>query len=639
MNALSAIYTPADLRKLARTQLPDLATQLRDFVLHGVAATGGHLASNLGSVELAIALHYVFDTPRDRIVWDVGHQSYPHKILTGRREAMKTLRQGGGISGFPRRSESPYDAFGTAHSSTSISAVLGMAHAARINGEARHCVAVIGDGALSAGIAFEAMNNLAGCKDLRLLVVLNDNDMSISPTVGALRDCFAKLTANRFLNRRKADAKSVLQAMPAPLAGAAHRLEAQVKGVLLPATLFEEFGFNYVGPIDGHDLDALIPALETMRTLKGPQLLHVITRKGRGYALAEKDPVLYHGPGKFDPDVGIVPPSPPGKPTYTQVFGNWLCDEAERDRRVVAITPAMREGSGLVDFERRFPDRYFDVGIAEQHAITFAGGLAADGLKPVVAIYSTFLQRGYDQLIHDIAIQRLPVTFAIDRAGIVGADGATHMGAFDIAFLRCIPDLVLMAPADENECRQMLHTALDHDGPAAVRYPRGCGPGVPPVREMQPIPIGKGAVIRTSSQPPGARIAILAFGSMVGAGLKAGKQLDATVANMRFIRPLDIDLVRTLADQHDVLVTVEEGCIAGGAGSACLEVLAAHRVPIPVLQLGLPDQFIEHGDPAMLLAACGLDVDGLVRSIDRFFNDVAASCRSPRTMTRMSLVS
>ncbi|KWI26343.1 1-deoxy-D-xylulose-5-phosphate synthase [Burkholderia stagnalis] len=639
MDALSAIDAPDDLRKLARAQLPDLAAQLRDFVLRTVAATGGHLASNLGSVELAVALHYVFDTPRDRVVWDVGHQSYPHKILTGRRDAMKTLRQGGGISGFPRRCESPYDAFGTAHSSTSISAVLGMAHAARISGEERHCVAVIGDGALSAGIAFEAMNNLAICKDLRLLVVLNDNDMSISPSVGALRDCFARLTASRFLNRRKAEAKSVLQAMPPPLASVAHRLEAQVKSALLPATLFEEFGFNYVGPIDGHDLDALIPALEMLRTLKGPQLLHVVTRKGRGYERAETDPVLYHGPGRFDPEVGIVPPTQTGKPTYTQVFGNWLCDEAERDRRIVAITPAMREGSGLVEFERRFPDRYFDVGIAEQHAITFAGGLAADGLKPVVAIYSTFLQRGYDQLIHDIAIQRLPVTFAIDRAGIVGADGATHMGAFDIAFLRCIPDLVLMAPADENECRQMLHTALHHDGPAAVRYPRGCGPGVPPVQEMQPIPIGKGAVIRTSSQPPGARIAILAFGSMVEVGLAAGRRLDATVANMRFVRPLDTDLVRTLADQHDLLVTVEEGCVAGGVGSACLELLAADRVRIPVLQLGLPDRFIEHGDPAMLLAACGLDVDGLVRSIDRFFNEAAAPCRSPRTMPYVSLVS
>ncbi|WP_321785354.1 1-deoxy-D-xylulose-5-phosphate synthase [Burkholderia pyrrocinia] len=636
MDALSAIDAPADLRKLARAQLPDLAAQLRDFVLHSVAATGGHLASNLGSVELAVALHYVFDTPRDRVVWDVGHQSYPHKILTGRRDAMKTLRQGGGISGFPRRCESPYDAFGTAHSSTSISAVLGMAHAARISGEERHCVAVIGDGALSAGIAFEAMNNLTACKDLRLLVVLNDNDMSISPSVGALRDCFARLTASRFLNRRKADAKSVLRAMPLPLANVAHRLEAQVKGALLPATLFEEFGFNYVGPIDGHDLDALIPALEMLRMLNGPQLLHVVTRKGRGYARAETDPVLYHGPGRFDPEVGVVPPARPGKPTYTQVFGNWLCDEAERDRRVVAITPAMREGSGLVEFERRFPDRYFDVGIAEQHAITFAGGLAADGLKPVVAIYSTFLQRGYDQLIHDIAIQRLPVTFAIDRAGIVGADGATHMGAFDIAFLRCIPNLVLMAPADENECRQMLHTALLHDGPAAVRYPRGCGPGAMPVGRMTALPLAKAAVLRTPSGFAGTRVAILAFGSMVAAGLDAGARLDATVVNMRFIKPLDDALVRELAQTHDVLVTVEEGCVAGGAGAACAEAVALAGLAVPLLLLGLPDTFIEHGDPARLIAECGLDAAGIEASIRCFVAGMAHVSHDAETDIRVN---
>ncbi|KVL18788.1 1-deoxy-D-xylulose-5-phosphate synthase [Burkholderia sp. MSMB1826] len=624
---LKSIDTPAALRKLARGQLADVATELRDFVLQTVSATGGHLSSNLGTVELAIALHYVFDTPYDRIVWDVGHQSYPHKILTGRRDAMKTLRQLGGISGFPRREESAYDAFGTAHSSTSISAVLGMAHAARIAGEARHCVAVIGDGALSAGMAFEAMNNVSAHEDMRLLVILNDNDMSISPSVGGLRNCLAKLTANRFLNQQKVNAKAALQGMPAAARDIAHRLETHLKGIVLPATLFEALGFNYVGPLDGHDLDALVPALEMLRTLEGPQLLHVVTRKGQGYAPAEADPVLYHGPGKFDPSVGIMPATT-GKITYAQIFGDWLCDEAERDSRVVAITPAMREGSGLVEFERRFPDRYFDVGIAEQHAVTFGGGLATEGLRPVVAIYSTFLQRAYDQLIHDVAIQRLPVVFAIDRGGVVGADGATHMGAFDLAYLRCVPNLVVMAPSDENECRQMLHTALLHDGPSAVRYPRGTGPGAAIAAEMKALPIGRGEVRLESSQPMGKRVAILAFGAMLAPALAAAERLDATVANMRFIKPLDETLLRALAQTHDALVTVEEGCVMGGAGSACLEALAALGILIPVLQIGLPDRFIEHGDPTRLLEACGLHADGLSRSIEAFLDANLSASRA-----------
>ncbi|KVK88957.1 1-deoxy-D-xylulose-5-phosphate synthase [Burkholderia cepacia] len=628
MDALSAIDAPADLRKLARAQLPDIATQLREFVLHSVAATSGHRASNLGSAELTIALHDVFDTPHDRIVWDVGHQPYPHKILAGRRDAMKSLRQLGSISSFPRREESAYDAFGTAHSSTSISAVLGMAHAARIAGEARHCVAVIGDGALSAGIAFETINNLAACKDLRLLVVLNDNEMSISPSVGALRDCFARLTANRFLNRRKADAKSVLRAMPASLTGVARRLEAHVKGALPPATLFEEFGFNCVGVIDSHDLDALIQALEMLRALRGPQLLHVVTWRGHDYARAKTDAVLYHRPGKFDPSVGILP-AKTGKTTYTQIFGDWLCDEAEHDSRVVAITPAMREGSGLVEFERRFPNRYFDVGIAEQHAVTFGGGLATEGLRPMVAIYSTFLQRAYDQLIHDVAIQRLPVMFAIDHGGVVGA---THMGAFDLAYLRCIPNLVVMAPSDENECRQMLHTALLHDGPSAVRYPRGTGPGTAIATEMKVLPISQGEVRLESSQPMGKRVAILAFGAMLAPALGAAERLDATVANMPFIKPVDETLLRSLAQTHDALVTVEEGCVMGGAGSACLEALAAQHILIPVLQIGLPDRFIEHGDSAKLLEACGLHADGLSRSIEAFLDANLSTRRAVATI-------
>ncbi|ANS42762.1 sodorifen biosynthesis 1-deoxy-D-xylulose-5-phosphate synthase SodB [Serratia plymuthica] len=573
---LELINFPADLRKLSREKLVQAANELRAFLLSSIAKSGGHLASNLGVVELTLALHYVFDTPNDRIVWDVGHQCYPHKAITGRRGQMSNLRKKGGISGFPRRDESPYDSFGTAHSSTSISAALGMAHAVRLQRQARRCIAVIGDGALSAGLAFEAMNNATLDPDLPLLVILNDNDMSISPSVGALQQHLVALQGGE------------------------------------SASLFSTLGFDYSGPVDGHDLATLIPALERLRDRRGVQLLHVITRKGQGFSHAEADPVNYHAPAKFCPQAGILPTAA-GKLTYTRVFGDWLCDEAERDARVVGITPAMREGSGLVAFQQRFPDRYFDVGIAEQHAVTFAGGLAAEGMRPVVAIYSTFLQRGYDQLIHDIAIQQLPVTFAIDRAGVVGADGATHMGMFDLAYLRCIPNLLLMCPADENECRQMLHTALNHNGPAAVRYPRGSGPGVLPQREMAALPLGKAQVRRI-----GRRIAILAFGSMVAPALEAGVRLDATVVNMRFVKPLDVELLQRLARTHETLVTVEEGCIAGGAGSACLECLSAAGIAVNSLLLGFPDNFVEHGEPAELLATCGLDADGIENAIVSF---------------------
>ena len=616
---LKTLDDPADLRRLDRRQLPQLADELRAYVLDSVSQTGGHLSSNLGTVELTIALHYVFKTPHDRIVWDVGHQTYPHKILTGRRDQMHSLRQFGGISGFPRRSESAYDTFGTAHSSTSISAALGMAVASQQQGEKRYAIAVIGDGAMTAGMAFEAMNNAGVCDDLPLLVILNDNDMSISPPVGALNRYLARLMSGRFYAAARAGVERVLRVAP-PVLELARKLEEHAKGMVVPATLFEEFGFNYIGPIDGHDLDSLIPTLENIRELRGPQFLHVVTKKGQGYKLAEADPVLYHGPGKFNPVEGIKPASAPAKKTYTQVFGEWLCDAAELDSRVIGITPAMREGSGLVEFEKRFPDRYFDVGIAEQHAVTFAGGLAADGMKPVVAIYSTFMQRAYDQLIHDIALQNLPVVFAIDRAGLVGADGATHAGAYDLAFLRCIPNLVVMAASDENECRQMLWTALQHSGPAAVRYPRGSGTGVSAVKQMTSIPMGKAEVRRQSQATKAPRIAILAFGTMVAPALAAATELDATLVNMRFIKPIDAALLREMAKTHDALVTVEEGCVMGGAGSACVESLLADGITLPVLQLGLPDTFIDHGDPAKLLAGCGLDSLGIARSIrERFF--------------------
>jgi 1-deoxy-D-xylulose-5-phosphate synthase len=604
---LKTINEPAALRKLDRPGLRRLAEELRTFVLESVSQTGGHLSSNLGTVELTIALHYVFNTPHDRIVWDVGHQTYPHKILTGRREAMARLRMIGGISGFPRRAESEYDTFGTAHSSTSVSAALGMAKAAKLKGEARHVVAVIGDGAMSAGMAFEALNN-AGVMDTDLLVILNDNDMSISPAVGAMNRYLARLMSGRFYAAAKKAGEKVLGAMP-PLWELAKRVEEHAKGLVVPSTLFEEFGFNYVGPIDGHDLDSLIPTLKNIKELKGPQFLHVVTKKGQGYKLAEADPVLYHGPGKFDPAEGIKKASG-GKPTYTQVFGEWLCDMARLDARLVGITPAMREGSGLARFAQEFPDRYFDVGIAEQHAVTFAAGLACEGLKPVLAIYSTFLQRGYDQLIHDVCIQNLPIVFALDRAGLAGGDGATHNGAFDLTYLRCVPNMVVMTPSDENECRQMLYTAFSLDRPAAVRYPRGSGPGAGVSKEMRALPLGKGMVRRR-----GKRVALLAFGNLLKPALEAGGELDATVADMRFVKPLDADLAAELAGAHELVVTVEENAVMGGAGSAVAEALAARSIGTPLLQLGLPDRYVDHGDQAQLLASIGLDKTGIVAAI------------------------
>jgi 1-deoxy-D-xylulose-5-phosphate synthase len=617
---LQTINDPADLRQLPRTQLRLLADELRAYVLDSVAKTGGHLSSNLGTVELTVALHYVFNTPYDRLVWDVGHQTYPHKILTGRRDRMPTLRQLGGLSGFPQRAESEYDTFGTAHSSTSISAALGMALAARQKGENRHAVAIIGDGAMSAGMAFEALNN-AGVADCNLLVVLNDNDMSISPPVGALNRYLAQLMSGQFYSAAKNVGKSVLKGAP-PLFELAKRFEQQAKGMVVPATLFEKFGFNYIGPIDGHDLDSLIPTLENIKHLKGPQFLHVVTKKGQGYKLAEADPVAYHGPGKFDPAVGLQKSSAPSKQTFTQVFGQWLCDMAEKDERLVGITPAMREGSGLVDFERRFPDRYYDVGIAEQHAVTFAAGLACEGLKPVVAIYSTFLQRGYDQLIHDVALQKLPVVFALDRAGLVGADGATHAGAFDIPFLRCIPNVSVACPADENECRQLLTSAFEQDHPVAVRYPRGAGAGVATAAGLHALPFGRGEVRRE-----GRAIAILAFGTLLYPALEVAAKLNATVVNMRWAKPLDTELLLKVAAGHAALVTLEDGAIMGGAGSAVGEALQAAGVVLPVLQLGLPDQFIEHGDPAKLMALQGLDAAGIEQAIVRRFGPLLSQTR------------
>jgi len=608
---LQTIGSPQDLRRLGREQLGPLATELRAFLLDSVAKTGGHLSSNLGTVELTVALHYVFNTPHDRIVWDVGHQTYPHKILTGRRERMASLRQWGGLSGFPQRGESEYDAFGTAHSSTSISAALGMAMAARLKGEDRHSVAVIGDGAMTAGMAFEALNN-AGVADCNLLVILNDNDMSISPPVGALNRYLAKLLSGQFYAAAKHAGKTVLKGAP-PLFELARRFEESAKGMVKPITLFEKFGFNYVGPIDGHDVQTLASVLENIKQLKGPQFLHVVTKKGQGYKLAEVDPVAYHGPGKFDPAVGLLQSSTVAKPTFTQVFGQWLCDMAAADDRLVGITPAMREGSGMVEFEQRFPRRFFDVGIAEQHAVTFAAGLACEGFKPVVAIYSTFLQRAYDQLIHDVAIQNLPVVFALDRAGLVGSDGATHAGAYDIPFLRCIPNISLACPADENECRQLLCTAYAQSSPVAVRYPRGAGAGVAVQSTLDALAFGKGELRRS-----GHGLALLVFGTLLYPALEAASALGATVVNMRWVKPLDLELLRQVASTHDALITVEEGALMGGAGSAVLQALAQLGLSRPVLQLGLQDEFIEHGDPAKLLALQGLDATGIERSARRF---------------------
>jgi 1-deoxy-D-xylulose-5-phosphate synthase len=640
---LETIESPLDLRDLNRRQLKTLADELREFLLNSVASTGGHLSSNLGTVELSIAIHHVYQTPFDRLVWDVGHQSYPHKILTGRRQAMAGLRQLDGISGFPRRTESDYDAFGTAHSSTSISAALGMALGSKQKGEhqgpnRRRHIAVIGDGAMSAGMAYEAMNNAGIHKDIDLLVILNDNEMSISPPVGAMSNYLARLLTGRFYSAARELGKQVLGVVP-PVLEIARRLEGGAKSLISPSTLFEEFGFNYFGPIDGHDLDALIPALENLRELKGPQFLHVITRKGRGYGRAEEDPIAYHGPGKFNPAEGLKAAGA-SKPTYSQVFGQWLCDAAVADERLVAVTPAMREGSGMVEFSQRFPDRYYDVAIAEQHAVTFAAGLACEGLRPVVAIYSTFLQRGYDQLIHDVALQNLPVLFAIDRAGLVGADGATHAGAYDYSFLRCIPNMVVMAPKDEPECRAMLSTGLSLDCPSAVRYPRGAGMGVEAGRALDVLPVGKAEVLlkagkAQSGQP---RVAFLAFGSMVGPCLQAANQFNATVVNMRFIKPLDTALVVELAQDHDLLVTVEEHVVMGGAGSACAEALSAASGPqTALLQLGLPDRFIDHGDHAKLLAMHGLDAQGIAQSVALRLNQLLQSRGDKSRMGAASL--
>lgn len=609
---LKSIASPADLRQLERSQLSRLAAELREYLVESVSQTGGHLSSNLGTVELTIALHYVFDTPHDRLVWDVGHQTYGHKILTGRREGMKNLRMWQGLSGFPQRTESEYDTFGTAHSSTSISAALGMAVAAKLKGEPRRAVAIIGDGAMTAGMAFEAMNN-AGDMDVDLLVILNDNDMSISPPVGALNKYLARLMSGRFYAKAKDLGTKVLGDL-------ARRAEEHVKGMVTPGTMFEEFGFNYIGPIDGHDLDALLPTLNNIKRLKGPQFLHVVTRKGQGYKLAEVDPILYHGVSKFDHKAGIAGGKSGGKPSYTQVFGDWLCDMAEKDPRLVAITPAMREGSGMVKFAQQHPNRYFDVGIAEQHAVTFAAGIACEGYKPVVAIYSTFLQRGYDQLIHDVQIQNLPVVFALDRGGLVGADGATHNGSFDLSYLRCLPNMTVMVPADENECRQMLYTAFQMNSPAAIRYPRGAGPGVPVQKEMVALPVGKGEVRRRGN----GLVAILAFGSMLAPSLAIADEFDATVANMRFVKPLDDELLRDLAVTHGLLVTVEENVVMGGAGSAVLESLERQGLTVQVLQLGLPDRFIDQGDPALQLASVGLDAEGIAQSIRSRLSAMAA---------------
>ena len=610
---LDGIVAPADLRHLAVNRLPALARELREFLIQTVSTRGGHFAAGLGTVELTIALHYVYETPRDLLVWDVGHQAYPHKVLTGRRDRLHTIKQDGGLAPFPTRGESEYDTFGVGHSSTSISAALGMAVAAARAGEDRRVVAIIGDGAMTAGLAFEALNH-AGSLPADLLVILNDNDMSISENVGALSNQFARALSGRVYAHLREGGKKVLRPMPA-VWELARRSEEHLKGMVLPGTLFEEMGFNYIGPMDGHDVKALVRTLRNIRKLRGPQFLHVVTRKGKGYAPAEADPIKWHGPGPFDPVSGTIFKEKSTGPTYSQIFGQWLCDMAERDPRIIGITPAMREGSGLVEFSRRFPERYFDVAIAEQHAVTFAAGLATQGLKPVVAIYSTFLQRAYDQFIHDVALQNLPVVFAIDRAGLVGSDGATHQGSYDLSFARCIPNTVIMAPADENECRQMLYTASTLDGPALVRYPRGSGPGVPVVKEMTALPLGKAQLRREGKSG----LALLAFGALVAPAAAIAEAFDATLANMRFIKPLDEELILALAARHRALVTIEENAVLGGAGSAVVELLAAEGVSLPLLQVGIPDRFIAHGSREGCLAAAGLDAAGLRASIERWW--------------------
>ena len=610
---LTPIATPADLRRLPVGKLPALARELREFLIHEVSTRGGHFAAGLGTVELTIALHYVFDTPHDRLVWDVGHQAYPHKVLTGRRERLHTIKQDGGLAPFPSRAESEYDTFGVGHSSTSISAALGMAVAAARAGSQRRVVAVIGDGAMTAGMAFEALNH-AGSLPADLLVILNDNDMSISENVGALSNHFARALSGRVYAHLREGGKKVLRPMPT-VWELARRSEEHLKGMVLPGTLFEEMGFNYIGPMDGHDVKALVRTLRNVRKLRGPQFLHVVTKKGKGYPPAEADPIKWHGPGPFDPASGTIFKEKSSGPSYSQVFGQWLCDMAERDPRIIGITPAMREGSGLVEFSRRFPDRYFDVAIAEQHAVTFAAGLAAEGLKPVVAIYSTFLQRAYDQLIHDVALQRLPVVFAVDRAGLVGSDGATHQGSYDLSYLRCIPNTVVMAPADENECRQMLYTASTLEGPAIVRYPRGTGPGVALQAEMTALPVGKAQLRREGKSG----LALLAFGALVASAQQIADSLDATLVNMRFVKPLDEELVVALARRHRAFVTLEENAGHGGAGSAVGELLAAEGLQLPLLQLGIPDRFIEHGSREGCLAAAGLDAAGLAASVEHWW--------------------
>ncbi|WP_078121039.1 1-deoxy-D-xylulose-5-phosphate synthase [Thiosocius teredinicola] len=597
---LDEIDSPGGLRALPATELPALAAEVRRCLVNAVSQTGGHLAAGLGVVELTVALHYVFDTPSDRLVWDVGHQAYPHKILTGRRDRMTTLRKKDGLSGFLKRDESEYDPFGAGHSSTSISAALGMAVAAQAAGEQREHIAVIGDGALSAGMAFEALNH-AGALDLDLLVVLNDNDMSISQPVGAISNYLARVLSSRFYNRVREGGKHVLSGLPG-MKDLVHRWEEHMKGMVMPGTLFEELGFNYIGPIDGHDLPLLVNTLRNMKRMRGPRFLHVVTQKGRGYAPAEGDPCVYHGVTPFNPSTGQMQKKAGGK-SFTSVFSDWICDAAEQDRRLMAVTPAMCEGSGLVDFAARFPRRYFDVGIAEQHAVTFAAGMACDGLKPVVAIYSTFLQRAYDQLLHDVALQNLDVTFAVDRAGLVGADGATHAGAYDLSYARCIPNIAILAPADEAECRRMLQAAYEHQGPAMVRYPRGSGIGTQPSSELETLPWGRGEIMRE-----GKDIAILAFGTLLASALKAAQNLDASVANMRFVKPLDEALVLRLAGSHRLVVTLEENAVSGGAGSAVNELLLASGVQVKVLNLGLPDEFIEQGTQAEQLEIAGLSV-------------------------------
>jgi 1-deoxy-D-xylulose-5-phosphate synthase len=610
---LAAIDTPADLRRLPAGKLPALAHELREFLIQTVSTRGGHFAAGLGTVELTIALHYVYDTPRDRLVWDVGHQAYPHKVLTGRRDRLHTIKQAGGLAPFPTRAESEYDTFSVGHSSTSISAALGMAVAAARAGEDRRVVAIIGDGAMTAGMAFEALNH-AGSLPADLLVILNDNDMSISENVGALSNQFARALSGRVYAHLREGGKKVLRPMPT-VWELARRSEEHLKGMVLPGTLFEEMGFNYIGPMDGHDVKALVSTLRNVRKLRGPQLLHVVTRKGKGYAPAEADPIKWHGPGPFDPASGTIYKEKSGGPSYSQIFGQWLCDMAERDPRIIGITPAMREGSGLVEFSQRFPERYFDVAIAEQHAVSFAAGLATEGLKPVVAIYSTFLQRAYDQLIHDVALQNLPVVFAVDRAGLVGSDGATHQGSYDLSYLRCIPNTVVMAPADENECRQMLYTASTVGGPAIVRYPRGTGPGVAVSADMVALPLGKAQLRREGKSG----LALLAFGALVASAAQIAEALDATLVNMRFVKPLDEELVVAVAARHRALVTIEENATQGGAGSAVGELLSAEGLQLPLLQLGIPDRFIEHGSRDSCLAAAGLDSAGLAASVERWW--------------------